>query len=157
MAVKDGFNTLKALRAESATGPDVLPTRVLKECAAELAAPFVALAQCILRCGMWPAMWLVHWIIPLYKKKAKSNPINYRGVHLTAQLSKAMERLLQRMYLPYFVATIAFGENQFAYSAGRGARDALALLVCTWLEGFAEKCKFAIYCSDVSGAFDMVG
>ena len=89
MTVKDGFNTLKALRAESATGPDVLPTRVLKECAEELAAPFVSLAQYILRCGIWPAMWLAHWIIPLYKKKAKSNPTNYRGVHLTAQLSRS--------------------------------------------------------------------
>ena len=102
-------------------------------------------------------MWLIHWIVPIYKKKAKSNPKNYRGVHLTAQLSKAMERLLQKLYLPYFTMTVAFDDNQFACQAGRGARDALALLVCRWIQGFAEMNKFGVYCSDVSGAFDRVG
>ena len=157
IAETDGMKVLAALKIDSSTGPDAMPTRVLRECAKELAAPFVALAKCIVKFGVWPAMWLTHWIIPLHKKKAKSDPKNYRGIHITAQLSKAMERLLQMMYLPYFIATVAFGENQFAYCAGRGARDALALMVCTWLERFADRCKFAIYCSDVSGAFDRVG
>ena len=48
------------------------------------------------------------------------------------------------------------GENQFAYKRERGSRDALAFLVLTWLEGFCRKVKFALYCSDVSGAFDRV-
>ena len=32
--------TLENLRADSATGPDALPTRILRECAAPLAKPF---------------------------------------------------------------------------------------------------------------------
>ena len=49
-----------------------------------------------------------------------------------------------------------FGENQFAYLTERGARDALAFVVLTWILGWTRKMKFAIYCSDVSGAFDRV-
>ena len=48
------------------------------------------------------------------------------------------------------------GENQFAYKPFRGARDALALLVLTWVHGFDNGLKFAVYCADVSGAFDRV-
>ena len=48
------------------------------------------------------------------------------------------------------------GSNQFAYQRDRGARDALAYMVLTWLGGFQQGMKFAIYCSDVSGAFDRV-
>ncbi len=55
-----------------------------------------------------------------------------------------------------FLSCVAFGPNQLAHAAGRGARDALALMVLTWLEGFEKSLKFAIYCSDVSGAFDKV-
>ena len=47
------------------------------------------------------------------------------------------------------------GPNQFAYQKARGARDALAFMVLT-ISGFNAKLKFALYCSDVSGAFDRV-
>ena len=55
-----------------------------------------------------------------------------------------------------FLSCVAFGPNQLAHAAGRGARDALALMVLTWLEGFEKSLKFAIYCSNASGAFDKV-
>ena len=38
----------------------------------------------------------------------------------------------------------------------RGARDALAQLVLTWISMFGKQRKIAVYCSDVSGAFDKV-
>jgi len=38
----------------------------------------------------------------------------------------------------------------------KGARDALAVMVITWLLGFQSRQKFGLYCSDVSGAFDRV-
>ena len=49
-----------------------------------------------------------------------------------------------------------YGKNQFAYTTGRDARDAIALLVLRWIHGWSLKLIWAIYCSDVSGAFDKV-
>ena len=147
---------LSNLREESATGPDGVPTRVLRNCAAELAKPFWLLAKTVLAERRWPQTWLTHWVIPLYKRKAVWKAGNYRGVHLTAQLAKATERLLQQQFYEYLTSTACTGSNQFAYKQQRGARDALAFLVLTWLEGFCRKVKFALYCSDVSGAFDRV-
>jgi hypothetical protein len=92
----------------------------------------------------------------LYKKNSVYNPSNYRGIHLTAQLAKVVERLLKLLYDPYLSSISAFGPNQFAYTLGRGARDALALLVLTWVQALGTGRKIAVYCSDVSGAFDKV-
>jgi hypothetical protein len=115
------------------------------------------LACQILETGKWPNLWLRHWIVPLHKKKAVFQPGNYRGVHLTAQLSKATERLLGLLWLPKLAKEPGFfGPNQFAYLPERGARDALAVMVTTWLLGFQRGRKFGLYCSDVSGAFDKV-
>jgi len=51
---------------------------------------------------------------------------------------------------------ISIGANQFAYCHGRGARDAVAYLLLSWLKCFQEKARIALYMSDVSAAFDRV-
>lgn len=152
----DALQVLTELRADSGTGPEGVPARVLKYCAAQLARPLLLLAASALAWGRWPEVWLEHWIPPLYKKGATWKAGNYRGVHLTAQLSKAAERLLQVSFRPYLCLPLCSGENQFAYKTKRGARDALAYLTLTWLTGFGNAKKFVVYCSDVSGAFDKV-
>ena len=153
---KNAKDVMDKLREDSGTGPDLLPARILKHCADVLAKPVLFLTMCILHAGVWPQLWRHHWITPLFKKKNVYNPENYRGIHLTPQLSKVVERLLKLLYDPYLSATCAFGQNQFAYSIGRGARDALALLMLTWIKALGSGRKVGVYCSDVSGAFDRV-
>ena len=153
---EDAAKILCALRIDSATGPDLLSTRMLRECAGQIAKPFRTLAKSILHYKTWPRPWMVHWIVPLYKKGSTFIPGNYRGIHLTPQISKAMERFLGSMISTYVSLPACVGPNQFAYQKARGARDALAFMALTWISGFNNKLKFSIYCSDVSSAFDRV-
>ena len=153
---KSAEDQLAGLRDDSGTGPDLLPARILKQCASALAKPVQLLTICILSAGIWPELWLQHWITPLFKRKSVYMPSNYRGIHLTAQLSKVVERLLKSLYIPYVTSISGFGPRQFAYTVGRGARDALALMVLTWVQALAAGKRIAVYCSDVSGAFDQV-
>ena len=95
-------------------------------------------------------------MVSLYKKKSVYLPDNYRGIHLTSQLSKVMERLLRHLFMPFIAKTVSFGPNQFAYTKEREARDALAHLVLVWLKALSKGRKITVYCSDVSGAFDRV-
>ena len=67
-----------------------------------------------------------------------------------------MERILQQTCGPHLAAEQRTGDNQFAYKTQKGARDALAFLVLTWVTGFRQARKYVLYCSDVSGAFDKV-
>ena len=124
---------LKKLKEDSATGPDGIATRILRTLAAELALPFCKLARLIISIGEWPDLWTEHWICPIFKKKFRFLAANYRGIQLTAQLSKAAERFIGDLFLPYLVEINAYGVNQFAYSPGRGARDLVLILICLWL------------------------
>ena len=92
----DALNVLQSIDAASGTGPDGLSARVLKRCARALSRPFVMLARAILHHGHWPMLWEEDWIVPRYKEYSQFDPANYRGIHLTAHISKAMERLLDQ-------------------------------------------------------------
>ena len=125
-AEEDAAKTLGALKIDSATGPDLLPVRILKECAVQLAKPFRLLATLILQYKTWPRPWMEHWIVPLYKKGASFVPGNYRGIHLTPQISKAMERFIGSMLTTITSLPACVGPNQFAYQKARGALGVLA-------------------------------
>ena len=92
---------LQRLKVDSGTGPDLLSTKVLKNCAASLACAITIIARKILDTGEWPSGWKFHWVYPLYKRKCKGDPGNYRGIHLTAQVSKVVERTIGELFLPF--------------------------------------------------------
>ena len=92
----------------------------------------------------------------IFKRGAVFTPSNYRGIHITAQLSKLAERMIKHITEPHLERNNGFGNNQFAYRKERGARDALALLVIKWITAFNNRDKIVVYCSDVAGAFDRV-
>ena len=150
------FHILSKLREDSATGPDGLPTRILKQLAVELAPPVAMLAAKILQEERWPEDWKLHWIVALHKRSSVFEAKNYRGVHLTPQISKAVERMFADALKPFIDRLDLFGTNQFAYAQGRGARDAVAFLTLTWIQAFEKQRKVGVFCSDVQGAFDRV-
>ena len=152
---RDVLKILKNLDVFSATGPDALPSLILKQCAPELALPIAVLSRRCLSCGRWPSCWRLHWIHPLHKKNAKSDPQNYRGVHFTAQLAKVVERSIGGVFV-HWLSEHGFGEHQYAYSRHKSHRDALAVNVCSWLMSVEDGFDVALYCSDVRGAFDRV-
>ena len=156
VSADSAHRVLMKLNEDSATGPDLLPTRILKFCADALCDPVSQLVQSILRWGQWPSAWRLHWIVPLHKKKSIYDAGNYRGVHLTPQISKVAERMLLVSVQQVIEDQCLFGENQFAYTKGKGSRDALAMLVMTWIASLNKNRKVAIFCSDVKGAFDHV-
>ena len=122
------FEELRQLREDSGTGPDKLPARILKMCARQLARPISILIMRILWNGIWPDIWREHWITPILKRGAVFLPTNYRGIHLTAQMSKVAERVIKRIMMPHIDRTVAFGPNQFAYSR----RKVLGTLLPSW-------------------------
>ena len=71
-------------------------------------------------------------------------------------MSKACERLLGRLWIPYLQPSGALGRHQFAYRKQTGYRDALAFNVCSWIWSLAHNKRVALHCADVSGAFDKV-
>ena len=139
---------LASLDEDTANGPDLVPTRILKLCARVLAPALHLLILASLKFGEWPTIWGGHWIVLMYKKQSVYDPNNYRGIHLTSQINKVAERVIAAVFVPQLICSGAFGRNQFAYMPERRARDALAQLVLTLISLFGRKLKIA---SGVSG------
>ena len=102
---RDVVRVLKALDPSKATGSDKIPARILKECAVEFSIPIMRLVRQMIAEGSWPAVWRRHLVAPIHKKKAKSNPNNYRGVHMTSVLSKVRERIIAKHLARHFEKT----------------------------------------------------
>ena len=97
----------------------MIPTRILKQCAHSLASDLHKLVIAILTFGEWPTLWMVHWVVPLFKRKSVYDLGNYRGIHLTSQISKVAESVVAFLAVPQLIYTAAFGRNQFAYMPKR--------------------------------------
>ena len=59
---------LKGLDESKATGPDCIPSSILKHIANEIAGPLVVLCRRLLREACWSRIWRLHLICPLYKR-----------------------------------------------------------------------------------------
>ena len=153
---RDVRRVLRRLKSDSSTGPDNIAAIVLQKCSSELAYPLAVLIRRMLSEGRWPASWREHWVVPLFKKKSRADPNNYRGVHLTPQVSKAVERVVGPFFQRFLERSGAYGQRQFAYGKGKSVRDALALSLLSWLLALELGHVIGLYCSDVSGAFDRV-
>ena len=148
---------LKSLEVNSAAGPDGMAAIVLKKLAAVIAIPLLKLLRKIINTGIWPETWKAHHIFPLFNRGTSSNSENYRGIHLTPQISKVVERILAHLFITPLVRSVCiFGPNQFAYTRNRGSRDMIAFLMLSWLMAFMKREKIAFYRSDVTAAFDRV-
>ena len=147
---------LKKFDGHSGTGPDRAAAQIFKRCSEQLVEPITLLARVVFDQARWPLAWRLHWIHPIYKKRSKADPANYRGVHLTPQISKIVERVIGCAFLHAANQDGLYGERQYAYTCKRSHKDALAVNVCNWLWMMEEGEAVGLYCSDVSGPFDGV-
>ena len=80
---------------------------------------------------------------------------NYRGVHLTAFLSKTAERSIGKSLIAHLHSG-KFGPHQWAFTPGLSARDLVTVSVMSWILSICTGHKVATYLGDISGAFDKV-
>lgn len=81
------------LDVDKARGPDGIPA-VVQECAHELSPSLTQLFNLSMATGQLPSQWKSANVVPVHKKKAKSDVCNYRPVSLLCIISKVMERCI---------------------------------------------------------------
>ena len=85
---------LQNLNPNKAAGPDLLPTRMLKEVAKEIAPVLAFIFQQSYDTSQVPSDWQFANVTAVFKKGEKTNPANYRPVSLTCILCKTMEHIV---------------------------------------------------------------
>ena len=145
----------RKLDEDKATGSDRISAAILKRLCDQLAMPFTRVCRRMYYEGCWPQVWKMHLIVPIYKRGSAFKAGNYRGVHLTSILSKVAEKVIGIRLVP-FLQRNAFGENQWGFSTGLGAKDLVTMLMMSWILAVCSGKKVGAYLNDISGAFDRV-
>ena len=145
---------LRQLDSSKATGPGGIPAKVLKQAAAELASPLAHLFTQCFESGVQPSSWKTARVVPIYKRKSKSSPKNYRPVSLLPIVSKVMEGIANRQIVNFLEAHHLLSDQQFGFRRGLGAADLLARLQHEWSLALAQSGEVHILAADIAGAFD---
>ena len=103
-----------------------------------------------------PKTWNIANIVPIFKRKSKCLPSNYRPVSLLCILSKVMETIINRTKTNLLESNNVFSTRQFGYRHGHSAADLLSSLLNQWLHTAGEKGAARILTIDITGAFDRV-
>ena len=73
---------LRKIDPSKAPGLDAIKGVVLKNCADSLCHPLARLFQLSYDQGVVPTEWKIAKVVPIHKKKSKTDPANYRPVAL---------------------------------------------------------------------------
>ena len=153
---KDVKRTLRKLKPDKATGPDEVPTRILKECSAELARPLSCLFQLCFSNGMFPHQWKIAHVIPVHKRNSKSDPSMYRPISLLSNISKVMETIVQIQLQTYLLKYHLISDRQFGFRPHHSTADLLTVLSQQWSNTLDRGNEVRLIALDIKGAFDKV-
>ncbi len=125
------IRTLRKINIRKAAGPDGIPGRVLRDCAAELGEVFTNIFNLsLLKCTV-PTCLKTSTIVPVPKLAAITSLNDYRPIALTPVIMKCLERLVLHHIKTALSPTM--DPHQYAYRANRSTDDAISIALHTVL------------------------
>uniref|UniRef100_A0A669CDC0 Reverse transcriptase domain-containing protein n=1 Tax=Oreochromis niloticus TaxID=8128 RepID=A0A669CDC0_ORENI len=150
---EDVQKCFRKVNARKATGPDGIPGRVLKSCAAQLAGVFTHIFS--LSLSVVPACFKMATIIPVPKSSTISSLNDWRPVALTPIVSKCFEKLVRDFICSALPDSL--DPLQFAYHHNRSTHDAIALTLHAALSHLEKRDTYVrMLFVDYSSAFNTI-
>ena len=122
---EDFILAINELSLNAGSGPDGLPSILLKKCKRQYARALKILWQTCYDLGTTPSKLKLAYIIPMHKGESKSSAANYRPVALTSHIVKLFEKVVRTKIVKYMEENNKFNENQHGFRAGRSCLSEL--------------------------------
>ena len=150
-------NELLCLNVRKATGLDGISSRLLRECAHQIARPLTHIFNLSLLTGVFPSQWKVARIQPVFKQKGdRCDASNYRPIALLCVVSKVFERLVRRQLQSFCVEHTVIPDQQFGFLPGRSTVWQLLSILDEWHDALENGNSIHALFLDMSKAFDRV-
>ena len=148
------ITTLLHLDTTKATGPDGIPSRLLKETAWQIGASLTQIFNKSLNVGKIPKEWKLSNIVPIHKKGKKEHVENYRPISILCITSKVLERCILRNIRDHLKNLM--DKNQHGFIRGKSCTTQL-LEVLDQIGSYLDtNNQTDIIYLDMSKAFDKV-
>ena len=148
--VKKAISHMKAGKAPGPSGIVVMMIRAAGDMGASMICD---LAAAIIHDGKVPSNWEQSFIVCLYKGKGDAlERCNYRGLKLTEQVMKVLERIVDSLIRQ----VVSIDDSQFGFVPGRGTTDAISVVRQLQEKYLAANKRLYMAFVDLEKAFDRV-
>lgn len=152
ITIKEVKNAIRQASSKSATGPDGVSYKLLKQLSDHCIKHITKIFNCILKTRRFPKIWKRACVTMLPKpNKPKGDPSSYRPISLLSCLSKIFERCL----LKHIIKT-PLPNHQFGFRPKHSTTHQLTRLIQACTENINKKFNGIIVSLDIEAAFDKV-
>ena len=149
---------LKDLSPHKATGPDEVPSRILKIGAEELSPALVKLYQHSIDVGEVPQEWRDANVVPIFKKGDRHQPSNYLPVSLTITwvVCKVLEQLVHSNIMSHYDRWNILCYSQHGFRKRRSCETQLIETIDDVARHLSDGNQVDVILLDFEKAFDKV-
>ena len=147
---------LCTLKEHKATGPDHIPTKLLKTLADELTPIFTLFFQASLKQGTIPIDWTTANVVPIFKKGDRLQPINYRPISLTSITCKMLEHIITSNIMQHLDSHNILHDAQHGFRKHRSTETQLIQLIDNLAHNIDNRIQTDAILLDFQKAFDKV-
>ncbi|MEW8547660.1 MAG: reverse transcriptase family protein [Candidatus Thiodiazotropha sp.] len=147
---------LNNLNPAKASGPDLVPARILKLASREIAPVLSVIFQQSYNTGQVPLDWQQANVTAVFKKGDKTNPANYRPVSLTCIVCKSMEHIIYSQIMKHLDTHNILVDFQHGFRANHSCETQLLNTVEDLSRRLDKRKTTDLLILDFSKAFDTV-
>ena len=147
---------LSHLKINKASGPDNIPSRLLKEFGEELAHCLANISQSSIDSGQLPKDWRRAKIAPAFKKGNTCQAENYRPISLTCICCKLLEHIVCRHLNDHLDQHHLLSRFQHGFHTRHSCETQLLTTVHDLMQMFDSRKQVDVAVLDFSKAFDTV-
>ncbi|KAJ8381297.1 hypothetical protein SKAU_G00020750 [Synaphobranchus kaupii] len=146
---------LKNINGRKATGPDGIPSWLLKEHAEDLAPVITHLFNQSFTEGKLPSFWKSANVVPIPKEPGANQLNQFRPISLISVIAKLLEKCMLKRTSDHILSVV---KDQFAYQKKSSTTIALVKAYQSWLTALdsREGTVIRVLLADMSKAFDRV-
>lgn len=154
---REVLSTLNSLDPNKSTGPDEIPTKILKMSAILIAAPMTRLFNKSLQQGVFPNSWKTAHIKPIFKNKGSPSKLtNYRPISLLSCMSKILEKIVFKNIYRHLSHNHLLTDKQSGYRPEHSTQLQLIYLTHNLYKALDSGREFTAVYLDISKYFDKI-
>ena len=150
------LNAIKALKPNSAPGPDGLPPIFLQKCCDSLIQPLKSIYKKSIISGLAPETFKIGIITPIHKGGNRCEPKNYRPITLTSVLCKVLEKIILKPIIKHLRDNLLHNDNQHGFRTKRSTLSQLLSHLDALLDNMEKGYDVDVIYLDFAKAFDKV-